>query len=211
VKSAYQLHILPSVLNYPRFLLFRGIWYWGGGGLLQKSVEEFQIWIKSDKHIRHFTWRPMCFILLAVICVAQQYTTHCRASMATHCWQRHTYFSNTKGWLHRVLWRVVWFPIITLHILVFWVYFICRFFAFSSARRITYLSSHLPIHLHPHPHRFALRSIPARSVFPVSLTDNAHSSALKMDAAESSETWVAIGQITRRHVPNNIVFLTLDI
>jgi hypothetical protein len=39
----------------------REIWYWG---LLRKSVEKIQIWLKSDKSIGHFTWRPKYILLL---------------------------------------------------------------------------------------------------------------------------------------------------
>ena len=28
-----------------------------GGGLIWKSVDNLQIWLKSDKDIGHFTWR----------------------------------------------------------------------------------------------------------------------------------------------------------
>jgi hypothetical protein len=35
---------------------FRKIWYWG---LVRRSIEKLQKWLKSDKHIGHFTWRPM--------------------------------------------------------------------------------------------------------------------------------------------------------
>jgi len=33
---------------------FRQIWYWNP---LRKSVEKLQMWLKSDKNLRHFTWR----------------------------------------------------------------------------------------------------------------------------------------------------------
>ena len=39
---------------------FREIWY---RRLLCKSVEKVQIWLKSGKHIRHFTWTPKYVVL----------------------------------------------------------------------------------------------------------------------------------------------------
>ena len=32
---------------------FHAIWYWG---LLRKSVEKFQVWLKSDNNVGHLTW-----------------------------------------------------------------------------------------------------------------------------------------------------------
>ena len=49
---------------------FRGIWY---RGLLQKSIDELQISLKSDENIDHFTRGPKRFVLLAAKYVAQQY------------------------------------------------------------------------------------------------------------------------------------------
>jgi hypothetical protein len=43
------------------------------GGMLWKSVEKLQIWLISNKNIGHFTWRPVCYMLLAGTYIVQQY------------------------------------------------------------------------------------------------------------------------------------------
>jgi len=49
---------LSACINaVPTGRIFVKIWYWE---LLRKSVDKLQIWLKSDKSIRYFTWRPKC-------------------------------------------------------------------------------------------------------------------------------------------------------
>jgi hypothetical protein len=63
-RKALLLYVHPSVRMYQRgsvWTYFREIWYWV---LLWSCVEKVQIWLKSDKNMGHFTWRPTYVWLL---------------------------------------------------------------------------------------------------------------------------------------------------
>ena len=72
------------------------------GGMLWKSVEKLQIWLKANKNIRHFTWRPVCFMLLAETYVVQQYREcllcfHGKVFSIFYFAESDTYVNNAKG------------------------------------------------------------------------------------------------------------------
>ena len=57
--SVYPCSHVPARLPY--WMDFREIWYWG---LWWKPAEMLTVWLKSDKNIRQFTWRPKYILLL---------------------------------------------------------------------------------------------------------------------------------------------------
>ena len=79
---------------------FDEIWYWLA---LQKSVEKFQIWLKSGKNNGPFLHEGLSvFLLLAAIIAAQQYRERTAVlplhsfQYLLHCWQRHMCVNNTN-------------------------------------------------------------------------------------------------------------------
>lgn len=74
VRISLDMSVRPSVRAYLRgshWADFRKIWYWG---ILWKSIEKVQIWLKSNKNIGRFTRRTRLRFVLA-------------GSIFLHCWQ----------------------------------------------------------------------------------------------------------------------------
>jgi hypothetical protein len=83
-----RLSVCPSTRMYQRgshWTDFRKILYWG---LLRKSVEKLQIWLKSDKDIRHITWIPTYVLLLPEIQILYK-NIFVQQTIFLYCWQLH--------------------------------------------------------------------------------------------------------------------------
>ena len=93
VPITFVMYVRLSVRMYQRgshSTDFREIWYWE---LSRKSVDKLQIWLKSDKSIRHFTWRPK---YIYTVDSSTKYGVHgqqCKEKLFCHfhdvlyCWQ----------------------------------------------------------------------------------------------------------------------------
>ena len=97
------MFVCPSVFSYVSMRIAPDGFSWNLIlGLLRKSVEKSQIYLKSDKNIEHFTRRHKCVWYCSQRYIGQQYGQHMAVlpwqhfKYVLHCLQWNIYANNTK-------------------------------------------------------------------------------------------------------------------